>query len=274
MGDPDPRTFLLLSMPKTCIIIPCYNEEQRLPKSAFLKFLEDQPDVMFCFVDDGSRDRTGEMLRELAAQGQGRILILALEKNGGKAEAVRRGILQALELADVGTVGYFDADLSTPLSEIIFLSREMSAGGFCMAMGCRIKRLGASIDRKGARHYLGRIFSTTASLLLQLPVYDTQCGAKIFTRELAGRIFQQPFLSRWFFDVEILFRVGDVHGAENIPRLVLEVPLHCWQAKADSKINFLDYFQAPFELVRIWRAYRRPGSRQDHSCPENAKDLQ
>ena len=90
-------------------MIPCYNEEQRLDGGSFLSFVRRDSSTQLLFVDDGSTDGTAGLLEELRGQAAERVRILALEKNAGKAEAVRRGILAALE-AGHSYVGFLDAD--------------------------------------------------------------------------------------------------------------------------------------------------------------------
>ena len=104
-------------------------------------------------------------------------------------------------------MGYWDADLATPLSTIPeFIEKFQSSRALVAVCGSRILRLGASIQRLVFRHYLGRVFSTVASNILNIPVYDTQCGAKLFRTEHAELIFSEHFISRWFFDVELFAR--------------------------------------------------------------------
>src|SRR3954447_18744212 len=99
------------------IVVPCFNEEQRLAADAFRAFRVDGHRVDFCFVDDGSTDNTIGVLNALRESDPSRFSVLRLQKNSGKAEAVRRGMLEAAGgSADV--VGFWDADLATPLSEL------------------------------------------------------------------------------------------------------------------------------------------------------------
>ena len=167
-------------MPDVCLVVPCFNEAQRLDSAAFLAGLTAQPRLGFCFVNDGSGDETSLALRELAAKAPERITVVDLDRNRGKAEAVRRGMLTAVEDSKHAFVGYWDADLSTPLSEVApfinTLERNVDA---VAAIGSRWRRLGADIDRRALRHVLGRVFATLASMTLDLPVYDSQCGAKL-----------------------------------------------------------------------------------------------
>ena len=101
---------------------------------------------------------------------------------------------------DFKLVGYWDADLATPLSTIPeFIDKFRSNRELVAVCGSRILRLGASIHRSVFRHYFGRVFATIASNILKIPVYVTQFGAKLFRTEHAELIFSKPFLSRWFF---------------------------------------------------------------------------
>ena len=145
-------------MQKTCIIIPCFNEQDRLPVDDFIYFFDNFP-IYFCFVNDGSSDETLNLLNDIRKGREDRILIADLTRNQGKAEAVRIGILESLKWSHFDLIGYFDADLSTPLIEIVNLSKYFDENTL-VVFGSRVKRLGVTINRNPLRHYLGRVFST------------------------------------------------------------------------------------------------------------------
>ena len=238
--------------------MPCYNEEHRLPVAAIQAFVRDHPDVSLCLVDDGSSDGTGTILERLAASLAGRIHVLAPGRNQGKAEAVRQGMLLGLADASVELVGFWDADMSTPLSELAPMIEACLSRPACLAaIGSRIKRLGARITRRASRHYSGRVFATFASITLRLPVYDSQCGAKIFRREPAAIAFAEPFVSRWLFDVEVLARLRNHYRDRDLTETIIEVPLGEWTDIGASKVRPWDFLQAPAELWRIARMYNR-----------------
>src|SRR5258708_4394609 len=104
-------------MKKTVIVVPCYNEFKRLPVDAFKEFVSDHDWCRFVFVDDGSTDATGDLIEDLRAFDPAFFRTLRLGPNFGKGEAVRRGLLAALEERP-NYVGYWDADLATPLDTI------------------------------------------------------------------------------------------------------------------------------------------------------------
>ncbi|MEX2380386.1 MAG: glycosyltransferase [Vicingaceae bacterium] len=242
-------------MDRLQIIIPCFNEANRFPLEDYSLFLNQSTDtnISFLFVNDGSSDNTIEILQKLSDQFQ-QVTILNLNKNVGKAEAIRQGVL-SLQAKQADFIGYFDADLAAPLNEIENLNNAKKSNQECLfVLGARIKLLGSTdIKRNLFRHYIGRIFATIVGNMLKLPIYDTQCGAKLIRKDVALSIFESPFTSKWLFDVELLFRVKNQY--EEIENKIIEVPLKKWEDKSGSKIKLSYYFQAPIDLIRIYFRY-------------------
>ena len=241
-------------MEKICVIIPCYNEASRIRLDVFRDFLREQDYIDFCFVNDGSRDNTSEVLRYAVERCPERFLLVDNPDNRGKAEAVRSGMLHVASLGRYDPIGFLDADLATPLEDIHLLVEVMRRQpSVMMTMGARLKRLGANVQRKAYRHYMGRVFATVVSLLFRMPVYDSQCGAKLFRVSLVPEVFRAPFSSRWLFDVEILLRVRRLYP--DYERLVCEVPLRTWIEQGDSRIRFSHLLKMPYELFQIYCRY-------------------
>ena len=252
-ADPDPAAP---PCARACVVIPCYDEAARLPAASFKDFLREHPTISFVFVDDGSRDDTLALLRSLERVDPDRVAVLALPENVGKAEAVRRGILRALE-EEVDYVGFWDADLATPLAAIPEFLRILAARPELeLAIGARVVLLGRRIERRALRHYSGRIAATAIALVLGLRVYDTQCGAKLFRAGPTARaLFGDPFVARWAFDVELLARLVRSRRGRDLPpaeAVVCEVPLLEWNDVGGSKIRPSDYLRAGVDLLRIW----------------------
>jgi dolichyl-phosphate beta-glucosyltransferase len=231
---------------------PCYNEAARFDPDRFHDF-GNLPGVSLLFVNDGSTDGTEEALRSFCRTSGVPASVLCLDRNRGKGEAVRQGMLHALALG-AEVVGYIDADLSTPVSEVERMLEMLRAEPLSVLMGSRIQYLGTSIERSSLRHYTGRVFSTIASMILDIPVYDTQCGAKLLcsSPSLRGAL-AEPFVSRWCFDVELLGRL--LIGASAWPPVPLdqfrEFSLREWCDVPDSKLRLRDSVRIGIELARV-----------------------
>jgi glycosyltransferase involved in cell wall biosynthesis len=246
------------AQPRIMIVVPCYNEELRLPIDQFLRFLGESQ-VRFVFVDDGSRDKTLDRLESLRKGREDRVFVLRSPANQGKAEAVRMGINFALE-QNAEYAGYWDADLATPLDAIAqFMAVFAERPDLDMVFGSRVKLLGRHVHRRTGRHYLGRVFATVVSVMLRLPIYDTQCGAKIFRVGLATRgLTGEPFRTRWVFDVELLARYIRQQGSSaTAAQRIYEYPLDTWEDVGGSKVKPFDFFVALRDVIRIYWKYIR-----------------
>jgi glycosyltransferase involved in cell wall biosynthesis len=247
------------------IVIPCFNERARFSQEQ-LRRLVHTASTRVVLVDDGSTDGTWEMLQALCRQFPGRTSPLRLAHNSGKAEAVRRGMLAALaDGCDV--VGYLDADFATPADEMVRLVRTLQESSAEVALASRVGLLGTRIERRMPRHYLGRVFATFASLILDLRVYDTQCGAKAFRASpLLRNAISEPFHARWAFDVELIGRL--LAGSGSLAGLsakdFIEMPLRSWTDMGGSQLTPMHYPLLAWELVRIRfvleRLRRRPSA--------------
>jgi dolichyl-phosphate beta-glucosyltransferase len=276
-------------MSRAVIVVPCFNEAQRLDLRRFLDFGGRFESVDFLFVNDGSRDRTLELLEALHASNPARFSFLHLARNSGKAEAVRLGMLLALE-SRPDYVGFWDADLATPLEDIPAFCRVLDhKAAIELVVGIRLPLLGRSIERQSLRRWLGRLFARAASLVLGIGIYDTQCGAKLFraTAQLREAI-EQPFLARWTFDVELLARLRRAKlgsakqddakpGTPPLPleQVIYEFPLDRWRDVAGSKVKASDFFKSFIELLRIYWAYLEPGAsgRAGGASPTGARPI-
>lgn len=215
-------------MGDTLLIIPCYNEADRLNIEAFREYTDR---YYFLFVNDGSSDKTAEMLAGYTSE---RIFFLNLKQNQGKGEAVRQGFLycQTLPIFNkLDWVGFWDADLATPLFEVanFFRYQEMFYPEAEVLLGSRLKRLGSRVNRSEKRHYLGRFFATVVDNIFKIGCYDTQCGAKLFRKELIPVFTSEPYISKWAFDVEVLIRLKGKN--------IVEYPLMQWEDVAGSKLK-------------------------------------
>ena len=241
------------------IVIPCYNEEARFPLDHFTSFVDANPSIRFLLVNDGSKDNTIDVLRRATAGREDQVGVIDQPRNGGKGEAVRSGILAAIQQQGCLYAGFWDADMATPLNLIPELMGILAAQPrVAMVFGARVKLLGRHVERRAIRHYLGRIFATVVSVTLRLPIYDTQCGAKIFrVSETTAELFAEPFCSRWVFDVEIIARFIRQRGYDiaSVEKSIYEFPLPEWRDVAGSRVKPQDFFRAFFDVLQIYRRY-------------------
>lgn len=241
--------------PITCIIIPCYNEQNGICIEEYSLFLNTNPDVLICFVNDGSSDNTQNVIDSLKEKHQNQIHIISLAKNSGKAEAVRTGINYCNQNYKHNYIGYLDADLSVTLEEFHEFQNHLK-GKITFCFGSRIMKIGSTIVRNTNRFIIGRIIATVISQILQLKVYDTQCGCKIFTKKTAELIFQKKFISKWLFDVELFFRMIHLFGREKAIEKMEEIPLKKWIEKKDSKVKIGYFFLLWVDLYQISSSYK------------------
>jgi len=246
------------TLPKTVCIIPCFNEIRRFSASHFNLFVHKYPNIAFVFVNDGSTDETEKKLLELAKQCPDNMHCVSLPCNRGKGEAVRQGMLFAIaQYPSCKYLGYWDADLATPLFLIPEFLRVFSERPYCqVVIGSRIKSAGRDIQRNFFRHYLGRIVASCTQILLRPNCYDTQCGAKIFAHTNALRvILQKSFVSRWIFDIELLLRLRNILGVAQLSdwnAVAFELPLSVWHEQGHSKIRIRDALLIPYYILRIY----------------------
>ena len=241
---------------KSGIVIPCYNEAARIDLESFKTFASANRDYHICFINDGSTDNTEKILSDFCQINPEQFSLINLDGNRGKGEAVRTGLLALKNKGNYESIGFLDADLATPLEEYKNLNIIMLNSSYQAVFGSRMKKMGSKIDRSLRRHLIGRFFATLISVSIDLPFYDTQCGAKVFKPKVLDGIIDTEFLTKWLFDVEILIRLKQRFGKSEIYSLVLESPLNSWTEMGDSKITKADVVRIPIDLFKIRRHYK------------------
>lgn len=237
-----------MDSPKYSIVIPAYNESQRIPATliAVVEAVRSHgwaAEVLV--VDDGSRDNTVEVVRTFA-KANPEVRLVLNGANHGKGYSVRNGLLQA-----AGQIVMFtDADLSAPIEEAerLFAAIEQGAD---LAIGSRWLERDRQTHRQPLyRQFFGRCFNRFTRLVMGLSFADTQCGFKAFTREAAQTIFQLQTIMGWGFDPEILF-IALKHGYK-----IVEVPVS-WAHDERTRISYLkDGLQMLREIASVrWNAF-------------------
>ena len=233
------------------VVIPCYNEAERLLSDDFKKFVHRNLGYHLCFVNDGSKDNTLEVLQELRKGNEDHISIYDCEKNGGKAEAVRLGMLHLAKQSQFDYIGFLDADLSTNFDDFQDLVATISTSKYKIVSGSRMARMGADIAKESARAIISKTINLIIRKTLGMEINDTQCGAKIMTKEIVEKTFQKKFLTKWLFDVEIFMRMKKVYGSAQAKTMICEKPLNRWVHVDGSKLSFKDSFKIIGQIGQI-----------------------
>lgn len=238
------------------VVIPCYNEEDRLLSDEFLKFVDENSGYHLCFVNDGSKDKTLEVLYKLQKNREDYITVYDCVKNGGKAEAVRLGMLHMSEKKDLDYIGFLDADLSTDLRDFDDLVTTIENSDFKIVSGSRIARMGANITKESARKVISLTINLIIRKILRMDFKDTQCGAKIFHKDVIDLAFGKKFVTQWIFDVEIFKRMSLHFGLNKAKSMLCEQPLKRWIHADGSKLSMKDSIKIVMQLAQIAWVYR------------------
>lgn len=238
------------------VVIPCYNEEERLLSDEFLTFIDKNSGYHLCFVNDGSKDKTLEVLHELQKGREAFITVYDCEKNGGKAEAVRLGMLHMAQKEDLDYIGFLDADLSTDLTDFDDLVKTIETSDFKIVSGSRISRMGANITKESARKIISLTINFIIRKILSMDFKDTQCGAKIFHKDVIDIAFKDQFVTQWIFDVEIFKRMSIHFGLKKAKAMLCEQPLRRWIHADGSKLSMKDSVRIVGQLAQIAWVYR------------------
>ncbi|AQS93219.1 transcriptional regulator [Polaribacter sp. BM10] len=253
------KTFKNTIIQERCVgvVIPCYNEEKRLFSTEFTDYIKKHSGYHLCFVNDGSTDKTLEVLNELRKGREDFITVYDCEKNGGKAEAVRQGMLHMAKQEDLDYIGFLDADLSTDLSDFDDLVKTIENSNYKIVSGSRISRMGANITKESARKIISLTINYIIRNILKMDFKDTQCGAKIFHKDVIDISFGEKFVTQWIFDVEIFRRITLHFGLDKAKEILCEQPLKRWIHADGSKLSMKDSVKIVGQLAQIKWHYRK-----------------
>jgi dolichyl-phosphate beta-glucosyltransferase len=229
--------------PSLSIVIPAYNEAERLPPTlrevlGFLRREGRTAEVIV--VDDGSTDGTSEETRRIAAD-EPIVRLIRLPQNRGKGYAVRTGVVNATG----DHILFADADGSTPIEELHRLEQALRDRA-AVAVGSRtLVAAGVHVEAKVSRRLIGKVFQLLVRRLTVTNVADTQCGFKLFTADAGHQLFSRLRMNRFSFDVEVLMMANRWGYA------VAEVPVN-WTHRPGSKVNVVvDGLAMAVDLFRI-----------------------
>ena len=219
-------------LPAFSVVIPCFNEAARIGQTvrATLEYLNSaSPESELIVVNDGSTDETSTIARNALAPAKIEARLLENFPNRGKGAAVGRGLLAAQR--PIGL--FFDADLSTPLSEIPKVIEPIANGDVDLAFGSRaLDRSLIGQHQPWRREQAGRVFNLLVRIATGMPFWDTQCGFKAFRLDVCRPILEAARIEGFAFDVELLYL------ADRAGLCLREIPVR-WNHAEGSKVQFI-----------------------------------
>ena len=229
------------------LIVPCFNEFERLPINYFKQLAKKIEKLGFnlLFVNDGSTDFTLQLLETNLHDYAN---IINLKKNLGKSEAIRQGMIESYtRFPNLIYIGFLDADGAFGINDIIYAVKKIQKlPKINMLFGARIKLAGMDIRRKISRHILGRVVTTFINTKWSLKIYDPQTGFKILRSNIIEKSdLQRPFRTRWFVDMELLLRI------DKSKLLIQEIPVTLWRDVPGSKLKIRHCPRIVCELTYI-----------------------
>lgn len=244
-------------MQSCCVVIPCYNEADRFDAAKFKSFVSTQSYFNWILVNDGSNDATYALLDGIAGYEE-KVFVLHLSSNKGKANAVQAGVNFALQaFPHCHAIGYLDADFAISLQDYQSLYSQFLASGKAIVFYSKYHQLAKAKSKILYRRIIGRSLSIINQLILNLKIADTQCGAKIFSKNFAKHAFKENFISGWLFDIEIFLRAIQFYGKKKINQHILEVPLQQLRQNNSSTIVLKSFLKLPLEYFKIVMHYRK-----------------
>jgi dolichyl-phosphate beta-glucosyltransferase len=249
--------------PKIAMVVPCYNEANRISVDYWQKLFEISQEISWIFVDDGSGDQTSIKLNQLCSDNLRSVI--RLERNGGKGNAILQGYRFATKkIPEIEFCGFIDCDGAFAEQDVknFFATALNMNTDFEVLISSRVALAGRNIQRKIYRHYFGRMIATFLTLKWHNPPYDTQSGLKVFRNTPSFRsAISSDFSTKWFSDVELISRIGVNNGG--IVK-IWEEPLMCWSDVEGSKLKFSSFpsiFRQIFIARRSIRALIKAGRR-------------
>jgi dolichyl-phosphate beta-glucosyltransferase len=233
------------SLQTMLVVLPVYNEQACINSTfdAILDYVKCHPAYVFLFVNDGSSDRTEQILRQrIALAKTSQIQLLSYRDRGGKGYAIKQGIAAAKQ----EFVCFTDGDLAYSLDHLERIAEQLEH--FDVVIGCRNLVRGGTRGPHLSRKVAGGVFNLLSRWLMNLPYKDMQAGLKGFRRSTAQDLFCRQRLLSFSFDVELLY------VARKLGYSIGEIPAKVSSAHARklSKVNLvLDSLQMLLDLLKI-----------------------
>ncbi|NER12765.1 glycosyltransferase [Leptobacterium flavescens] len=235
------------------IVVPCYNESSRLSKASFKEFINSHKDYHFCFVNDGSKDNTLDLLKQLKEECSNEISILNFPEKRGKSSAILEGIQFLYSVPSFEQIGFLDADLSVSFDEYKEMNQLLECNtSYSIIFGSRER----NSERGFFRDFVSQIGKRIIRFTFRLPFQEARCKAKIFRRDAIPVVFHKEFVSKWLFNVEIFVRFINNYQLGYRPvRRILEYELKHRKGFKEPRLNLIDFILVPRDVFKIYFGY-------------------
>ena len=234
---------------KYVIVVPCFNEEERF-NEVYFNQLTNIRNTFWVFVNDGSTDDTGYKLEGFSKKKNTKYL--KLNTNVGKANAIAQGMSYAMgTINNIEWLGFLDSDGAFSLNDVVKIIGLTNPHVNCDAIySSRVKMAGRNIKRNYWRHIMARLITSLFALAWRDIPYDTQSGFKLYKYSADfDTILQEPFKTKWFFDIEIFIRFIKIKGSNIV---VWEEPVASWFDISGSKVNYRQALRILFEIILVF----------------------
>jgi dolichyl-phosphate beta-glucosyltransferase len=233
------------------VVVPCYNEASRLKHEEFIRFSEENPDIHFYFANDGSQDNTSEIISSKLVNNSTRF-IADYKVNKGKAETIRQTVIDVYKRGEnYSHYAFIDADLAIPLEQLLKLrNTTLTSPGKKMFITVRTEK--EFLQSGKTRYYVSKAWKFLFTrLLFGLRITDSQCGCKLFDSSVIEKAFAENFISRWLFDIEIVFRIMSKKC-----ELLEEVPIISLNDNSNSSISNRTIILLLKDATKIYAKYK------------------
>jgi hypothetical protein len=249
----------MISRYKFALIVPCHNIENSFPFKAFDQFAQHHSEVLICYLNCGSTDKSIGVLRALENENPEQVIFLDMDKNVSKHEAIRLGMLHVNQNFNVGFIGFINSHSERSLNEWLAVAESTSfSSQYKSVMGNKVMH----IDQVDANQSNSYFYNRTVKALLGIKSSSNfkkyKTGAKIFNNSLVAVVFNKPFKSSWFFDVELLLRIQENLGASNLHLSINPYPIDEPSKMEECSLNLIKSIKARVELMwdQVQHRYR------------------
>ena len=237
---------------KTGIVITCDKTTLHINSEIYIRFIQENKNYHYCFVNNGCPEPTLEVLNRIRAVASNRISIIHIERSFGKGPAVRAGVRFLYNMDNIAHIGFIDVDFASQLSDFKKMVNILKKKQISAVYGSRF----SENMKNGTANIFRKLFSRWTRKLIGLPISDALCGAKVFNRSVIPIVYGRSFACCWLFDIEIFIRLKKYLGAKQVMQVIQEQPILPLKHDDQNLSGIINRIQALRRLTWIWLCYK------------------